>query len=97
MYVDDLIITDTNPTLIQKFITQLNYVFAVRDLGDLHYCLGIQITRSTNSLTLHQQGYIRDILERIKMTEATPLSTLADAHSKLQMVGDPFSDPKLYR
>lgn len=97
VYVDDLIITGTNPTLIQKFIQQLDRVFALKDLGDLHYFLGIQINRSNNSLTLNQQGYIRDILERTHMSDSTPLSTPANAPSKLTSTGDPFSDPKLYR
>lgn len=37
VYVDDLIITGTNEALIQKFITRLNDVFALKDLGSLHF------------------------------------------------------------
>ncbi|KAL8137603.1 hypothetical protein V2J09_003604 [Rumex salicifolius] len=63
-YNDDLIITGTNPGLIQSFISQLHKAFALKDQGVLHYFLGLQITRTATRLQLTQESYIRDILER---------------------------------
>ncbi|CAM8900500.1 unnamed protein product [Rhodiola kirilowii] len=97
VYVDDLIITGSNSQLVQKFITDLNHTFALKDLGDLNYFLGIQITRSASGISLSQHNYILDVLVRSKMLDSKPISTPADPSSRLTLKGDPFSDPKLYR
>ncbi|XP_019438966.1 PREDICTED: uncharacterized protein LOC109344666 [Lupinus angustifolius] len=97
VYVDDLIITCTNAALIQRFITQLHTVFALKDLGSLHYFLGLQITMTTTGLTLSQENYIHDILCRNNMTSASSISTPADTGSRLTSHGAPFEDPKIFR
>ncbi|CAL0299924.1 unnamed protein product [Lupinus luteus] len=97
VYVDDLIITGTNATLIQRFITQLHTVFALKDLGSLHYFLGLQITMTPSGLTLSQENYIHDILCRNNMIAASSISTPADLGSRLTSHGDLFDDPKLFR
>jgi Reverse transcriptase (RNA-dependent DNA polymerase) len=37
VYVDDIIVTESNPDLVQYYITQLSTQFAIRDLGDIHF------------------------------------------------------------
>lgn len=37
IYVDDIIITGSSSCLIQQMITQLNHVFAFKQLGDLEF------------------------------------------------------------
>jgi len=71
--------------------------FALKDLGDLHYFLGLQICRSPSGLTLSQAKYIHDILCHNNMTKASSISTPADPTSRLTSLGDPFHDPKLFR
>lgn len=97
VYVDDFIITGNNPQLIQHLIHDLNQTFALKDLGTLTYFLGVQITKSAAGLHLSQQQYIRDILTRTKMLDSKPATTQADPSAPLQLHGDPFQDPKLYR
>ena len=97
VYVDDLIIIGTHAGKIQQFITQLHTTFALKDLSDLHYFLGLQIRRSPAGLTLSQEKYIHDILCRNNMTEASSISTPANPTSHLTSRGDPFHDPKLFR
>lgn len=41
IYVDDIIITGSNPQVIASYVAQFNQIFALKDLGDLHYFLGI--------------------------------------------------------
>ncbi|KAL4585655.1 hypothetical protein LXL04_010278 [Taraxacum kok-saghyz] len=61
VYVDDVIITGTNAVLIQNFINQLNKVFSLKDLGDLHFFLGIQITRKDTVTTRPIQARHRKV------------------------------------
>lgn len=46
IYVDDILITGTSSKLIQHVIQQLHSEFALRDLGDFNYVLGVEVTPS---------------------------------------------------
>ena len=41
--VDDLIITGNAEKLIDEIKEQLSEVFEMKDLGELHYCLGLEV------------------------------------------------------
>lgn len=47
VYVDDIIITGNDSAVIARFVDQLNAEFALKDMGDLHYFLGLEVTRSS--------------------------------------------------
>ena len=57
VYVDDIVITGNNPRFLDSLIAQLSATFELKDLGPLHYFLGLQITRSSNGLFLTQTKY----------------------------------------
>ena len=75
LYVDDIIIIGNNSTHISSLITTLSTIFELKDLGSLHYFLGIQITRSQFGLTLTQSKYASDILHRFHMESSKPTKT----------------------
>lgn len=97
VYVDDLIITGTNDQELQMFVSNLNQAFSLKDLGDLHFFLGLKIQKSKTGITLSQQSYISDIITKSNMSLSSPMTTPADPYSHLTKLGDPFDDPKLYR
>jgi hypothetical protein len=68
LYVDDIIITGNNPTVISDIITQLSIAFELKDLGPLRYLLGLQIEYKKVGLFVHQHKYITDLLTKFHMT-----------------------------
>ena len=62
VYVDDIVLTGNSPSFLQSLILQLSSKFELKDLGNLHYFLGLQITRTTNGLFLNQTKYAHDLL-----------------------------------
>jgi hypothetical protein len=98
IYVDDIIITSSQASAIDHLLYQLGSEFAVKDLGGLNYFLGIEVVPCTPSVLLSQKQYILDILTRIKMSEAKPVSSPMASSTHLSVLdGDPCDDPTLYR
>lgn len=64
VYVDDILITDNKSTAITKLVTDLHRIFALKDLGSLHYFLGIEAFRDTTGLYLSQSKYVADLLKK---------------------------------
>lgn len=95
VYVDDLIVTGNSTVFISAFVNKLHQTFALKDLGDLHYFLGIQVHRTDDSLYLTQTKYITEILLRAHMHEANSIGSPTELGSRLLPGGDPMNDPKL--
>ena len=79
IYVDDIIVTSSSDRAISALLRDLNKNFAIKDLGDLHYFLGMEVKKVHNGLLLTQEKYATDILGRVGMhtckSAPTPLST----------------------
>jgi hypothetical protein len=54
VYVDDIIITCSASPKLSWFLSEIKRVFPVKDLGSLHYFLGIQVTHQPSGLLLTQ-------------------------------------------
>ena len=97
VYVDDILVTRPNQLLISQLISDLNAVFALRHLGDVHYFLGIEIHRTTTALHLTQSKYIIDFLIKTNIDGAKPSKSHARVLPKLTIVDSaPFEDISLY-
>ncbi|KAL1214822.1 Retrovirus-related Pol polyprotein from transposon RE1 [Cardamine amara subsp. amara] len=67
-------------------------------MGALSYFLGIEVTRTTSGLTLTQTKYINDLLHRVSMVAAKPVSTPLLDHPVLNATSGPLlADPAEYR
>jgi histone deacetylase 1/2 len=79
IYVDDIIVTGSSQEAIAVLLCDLKQEFALKDLGDLSYFLGIEVRKDKEGIILSQEKYARDILARVGMLKckpsATPLST----------------------
>jgi hypothetical protein len=98
IYVDDIIITASDPATITELLQLLSVDFAVKDLGDLHYFLGVEVLKVESGLLLSQRRYILDVLKKTKMHEAKPISSpMASSSSLSAFSGDQMEDQSLYR
>lgn len=52
VYVDDFIITGSNDIYIATLISKLNIEFSLKELGDVHFILGIEVKRDHNNMLL---------------------------------------------
>lgn len=97
VYVDDIVIIGSNTTAIQTLISTLSSSFPFKDLGCLHYFLGVEVTYLTYGLLLSQCKYIGDLLKKTNMTLAKPVQTpMATIGSLFSQDGASFKDPTLY-
>ncbi|GKA47385.1 ribonuclease H-like domain-containing protein [Tanacetum coccineum] len=97
LYVDDIILTSSSTSLMQRIISSLHAEFAMTDLGPLNYFLGISATRTTIGIFLSQTKYATEILKRTQMLNYNPCRTPVDTEKKLGPEGSPVTVPTLYR
>ena len=100
IYVDDIILTSSSNSAIEALLKDLQCDFALKDLGNLHYFLGIEVKRKNNGILLTQEKYANDILKRVAMQHCKPSDTPLSVSEKLSVEdGDRLSDEdgKRYR
>ncbi|CAL8995760.1 unnamed protein product [Prunus brigantina] len=63
IYVDDILITGNNLAVIDALKRFLSTRFKIKDLGDLKYFLGIEVSRSRKGISICQRKYALDIIK----------------------------------
>ncbi|XP_043710546.1 uncharacterized mitochondrial protein AtMg00810-like [Telopea speciosissima] len=98
VYVDDIIITGSDATLLQDVKTRICHQFHTKDIGILKYFLGIEVARSNTDLYLCQRKYTLDILNDCGLTGARPADFPMEQNLKLSdSTGEVLSEPSSYR
>ena len=98
LYVDDIIMTASSAAILQQIILRLRDEFAIKDLGALHYFLGIEVVRRLDGFFLHQQKYAHELFEHAGMLNCHPAATPVDTKAKVSALeGSPASDAPFYR
>lgn len=94
LYVVDIILTGNNENLLEQLLTQLHKRFRMKDMGDLHYFLGIQVHQYAEGLLLNQAKYATDLLITVGMLDCAPMPTpLPLRLEKVPGQDDVFPDP----
>jgi len=83
IYVDDIIVTSSSSEAVATLLQDLKKEFALKDLVDLHYFLGIEVTKCKDGILLSQEKYAQDILNRVGMDKCKPSPTPLSASEKL--------------
>ena len=101
VYVDDLIVLAKVQETMGRVKKSLTAQFKMKDLGKLHYCLGISIEQDEDQkcIRMHQKQYISATLEKYGLSDAKVVATPADNNVNLKK-DDGVSntvDPTLYQ
>jgi histone deacetylase 1/2 len=83
VYVDDIIVLSSSSQAIDRLVAGLCQEFAVKDLGALHYFLGIEVAHRAGGLTLTQRKYALDLLRRVGLLKCKSADTPMSATTKL--------------
>ena len=61
VYVDDIIVASSNEQATSTLLRVLKEQFALKDLGELHYFLGIEVHKRNGGI-LHHYALVRSYL-----------------------------------
>eukprot|EP01018_Ginkgo_biloba_P011003 Gb_34728 [translate_table: standard] len=85
LYVDDLLITGNDVSMISDLKKDLQMNFEMTDLGLLHYVLGIEVWQTPGRVFISQAKYIWEVLRRFRMEDCKPVCTLMETSSQCRM------------
>jgi hypothetical protein len=75
VYVDDIIVASSKSQVVSNLLKKLSDDFALKDLGELHYFLGIEVKKVNDRIILSQDKYANDLLRRLGIIHCKPCST----------------------
>lgn len=83
--VDDHIVMATNKTSIDRVRDQLKTEFDIKELGEMKYCLGIEVTRnrSRKTISINQEAMIKRVSERFQVQDCKNIYVPADPNTRL--------------
>jgi hypothetical protein len=97
LYVDDLFLT-REENLITDCKKKLVVEFEMKDLGPMHYLLGLKVWQSPEKIFLNQGKYAVEILKIFDMLECKSMKTPMETNLKLMVdTSSELVDVTLYR
>ncbi len=85
VYVDDIIVASSSEKATAALLQDLKGEFALKDLGELHYFLGIEVSKVQNGIVLNQDKYANDLLKKVGMIDCKPANTPLSVSEKLSL------------
>lgn len=84
LYVDNLIYTGNNETMLREFKKDMMKTYEMSDLGLLHYFLGIEVCQSDTNIFISQKKYAENIWKKFNMQDCKSVTTPLMANEKLK-------------
>ena len=92
--VNELTITAANEEIIHQVKQDLEWLFKMKDLGEIHWLLNLKIDRDKigGTINISQEAYINNILAWFNLQEAKSYSSPLDPNVKLSKNQCPKTD-----
>ena len=82
-----MLIIGDSAKLITQLKTHLHKWFQMKDLGELRYFSGLEMTRFKHGIYMSQRKYVMDLLKEIGMLTAKPVYLPMDPNTSLSQEG----------
>ena len=93
IYVDDIIVASSSQDATNALLRDLSSEFALKDLGDLHFFLGIEVRKTQDGIVLNQEKYATELLTRMGMKDCKPSPTPLSSSEQLSAYqGEPLNE-----
>ena len=83
IYVDDVIVSSSSSSATNALLHDLSSEFALKDLGDLHFFLGIEVKKIPHGIVMNQEKYATELLTCMRMKDCKPSPTPLSSSEKL--------------
>ena len=99
VHVDDMAVATSNKEMMTNTYHALKQILNVVDMGEIHWFLGMAITRDRKerTISLSQTAFIDTILKRFKMEDCYGVTTPLDPDVVLSKAMSPTSDKEKAR
>lgn len=98
VYVDDILLTGNDDKEMAALKLFLDEQFKIKDLGHLHYFLGLEILAESGGVIVCQRKFAWDLLSEFDHLDCKFVASPLDTNLKsLVEAGEPLSDPTFYR
>ncbi|XP_050125649.1 uncharacterized mitochondrial protein AtMg00810-like [Malus sylvestris] len=88
----------SDPKLVSDVIVDLTKKFDMKDLGILHYFLGLQIQYTSDGLFVSQSKYTKELIDKVDLQDCKPCATpCLPYHRLLKNDGRHYHSPDQYR
>ena len=97
LYVDDILLIGNNVPTLQEVKSWLGKCFAMKDLGEASYILGIRIVRerSKRLIGLSQNTYLDKVLKRFSMENSKNGELPIQSNAKLSKTQSPSTEAEI--
>ena len=96
--MDDILVTGSNIDEVHVLKHHLHSSFGIKDLGQLHYFLGFEVSHLPEGISLSQRKFTQDLLIDSGFSTCKSVATPLPLNFKLDPdAGDLLQDPSHYR
>lgn len=89
-------LTGDSSILLDRPVYDLSSTFSMKNLGDLHYLFGVDVTRISNGIFLSQKKHVSDLLDRALVSQCNPVATPMPSKEPAIKNGDKLYDSPTY-
>ncbi|KAK9048327.1 hypothetical protein SSX86_032710 [Deinandra increscens subsp. villosa] len=98
VYVDDILLTGNDSSEMTNLKSFLDATFKIKDLGNLHYFLGLEVLSHSTGYSMSQRKFALDLLKEFDDLALPATNSPLPVHLQLPLnIGDSISDPLQYR